>query len=106
MSRRPRGFVGLENELRDAFRCFDHSSNGSVNMAELRRALTSLGELLTDEQIDKMFTNVPTDGDGFVKYEGSHKFFYVKVMRPHPLPILFEYYTNLIIYQFTLQSRS
>ncbi len=70
MSRRPRGFVGSEDELRQAFNTFDHNVNGHINLAELRRALTNIGETLTDEQLDKMFGNVFTDGDGFVKYEG------------------------------------
>ena len=71
MSRRPRGFVGSESELREAFRGFDTLSDGHVNMAELRRALTNIGEPLTDEQLDKMFSQIVPDGDGFVKYDSK-----------------------------------
>ena len=71
MARRPWGQQGTEDELRDAFTIFDHGSNGMLNAAEMRHTLKTLGETLTDEELDKMMTRFPTDGDGMVRYEGK-----------------------------------
>ena len=70
MSRRPYGFRGSESELSAAFQPFDEYGSGIVNMAALRRALTTLGEPLTDEQLDDMFKQAEVDGDGNVEYKG------------------------------------
>lgn len=47
-------FVGL--------RVFDKDGNGTINAAELRRVLTSLGEKLTDEDVDSLMQNIKVDG--------------------------------------------
>ena len=70
MSRRPYGFRGSESELSAAFQPFDEYGSGIVNMAALRPALTTLGEPLTDEQLDDMFKQAQVDGDGNVYYKG------------------------------------
>ena len=42
-------------------------------MSEFRKLLSSIGEPLTDEQLDEMLRKFETDGDGLVKYEGKVK---------------------------------
>lgn len=37
--------------------------------AELRHVLTSLGEKLTDKQVDSLLTGIETDKDGNINYE-------------------------------------
>ena len=71
MSRRPYGFRGSEGELSAAFSPFDKDATGIVNMAGLRRALTTLGEPLRDDELDDMFGKVEVDGDGNVEYKGN-----------------------------------
>ena len=70
MYRRPYGFRGSESELSAAFQPLDEYGSTIVNMAALRRALTTLGEPLTDEQLDDMFKQA--DGYGNVEYKGRY----------------------------------
>lgn len=64
----------FEIELREAFRIFDKDRNNNLNFVELRKALTSLGEPLTDEEAVKLCKLMDADGDRqvtvdeFVKY--------------------------------------
>ena len=60
----------FENELRKAFEVFDQDGNGFISVAELRHAMTNLGEKLTDEEVDDMMREADIDGDEQVNYEG------------------------------------
>ena len=60
----------IKNELRKAFKVFDKDGNGFISAAELRHAMSNLGEKLTDEEVDEMMLEADIDGDGQVKYEG------------------------------------
>ena len=59
-----------EEELKQAFQVFDKDGNGFISAAELRYVMTSLGEKLTQEEVDEMIREADTDGDGQVNYEG------------------------------------
>lgn len=65
-----------ENEMRDAFRVFDKDGNGFITAQELKQVMTSLGERLTDEEIDEMVREADVDGDNQVNYEE-----FVKLMK-------------------------
>lgn len=43
-----------EEEIREAFRVFDRDGNGIINASELRFVLTTLGEKLTNEEVEDM----------------------------------------------------
>lgn len=58
-----------EEELREAFRVFDKDGNGHISAIELRTVMTTLGEKLTDEEVDEMIHEADLDGDGQVNYE-------------------------------------
>jgi len=48
----------------------------SISSTELRTVMTTLGEKLTDEEVDEMIFEADLDGDGQVNYEGqSHDYF-------------------------------
>lgn len=61
-----------EKELREAFRVFDRDNSGTISAAELRRMLTSLGENLTDEQVDEMIKLADRDGNGTIDCKSLH----------------------------------
>ena len=49
---------------------FDKDHSGSLSNAELRRIVTTYGEVLNEEEADEMIKDADTDGDGFVDYTG------------------------------------
>jgi calmodulin len=60
-----------EQEIYEAFKVFDRDGNGFISSAELWHVMKSIGESLTDDDIDEMIRQVDTDGDGNI----SCKFF-------------------------------
>ncbi|XP_034242006.1 neo-calmodulin-like isoform X8 [Thrips palmi] len=68
MSKKMKGADG-EEELREAFRVFDKNKDGLISSSELRHVMTSLGEKLSDEEVDDMIREADLDGDGMVNYE-------------------------------------
>ena len=49
-------------------RVFDVDGTGRVSAAELREVLTSLGEKLTQEEVEELFSEGEVDGDGMIDY--------------------------------------
>ncbi|XP_003390482.1 PREDICTED: myosin-2 essential light chain-like isoform X1 [Amphimedon queenslandica] len=59
---------GSMEDFIEGLRVFDKDGNGFINSAELRHVLTSLGEKLTDEEVDTLLQGIE-DGQGQVNYE-------------------------------------
>ncbi|XP_060592824.1 neo-calmodulin-like [Ruditapes philippinarum] len=57
-----------ETELTEAFKIFDKENTGNISNADLRRIMTTYGEVLNDEEIEEMIKEADTDGDGIVDY--------------------------------------
>lgn len=55
-----------DEELRRAFQVFDHDNSGTISTDELRNVLKSIGEDLTDTEIDEMMRQVDVDGSGTI----------------------------------------
>lgn len=53
-----------EEEIREAFKVFDRDNNGYISAAELRHVMTSIGEKLTDDEVEDMIREADQDGDG------------------------------------------
>ena len=47
-----------------AAQVFDRDNNGFISAAELRHVMTSIGEKLTDDEVDEMIREADQDGDG------------------------------------------
>jgi len=58
-----------EEEIRQAFKVFDYDDSGTISVAELRKVMSSLGEKLTDGEIEAMMREADADGDGEINYE-------------------------------------
>lgn len=48
----------------NAGQVFDRDNNGFISAAELRHVMTSIGEKLTDDEVDEMIREADQDGDG------------------------------------------
>ena len=57
-----------ESEIREAFKVFDRDNNGFISTAELRQVMTSIGEKLTENEVDEMIREVDQNGDGRIDY--------------------------------------
>ena len=65
--------LDTEDEFVEAFRVFDRDGNGFVSAAELRQVMTTMGEKMTDEEVDEMIKEAELDGDGMLNYESFVK---------------------------------
>jgi calmodulin len=58
--------IDFEEEIRAAFKVFDLDNNGVISTAELRQVMNSLGENLTDAEIDLIMSEVDRDRNGTI----------------------------------------
>ena len=50
---------------------FDRDSNGYISASEFRYVLTTLGEKMSDTEVDELLTSADIDGDGQINHEGA-----------------------------------
>ena len=64
-------FEDNESEITKSFNYFDINHSGKVNIDEIKRALISYGDIMTDEEFDKIFKclNINIDDNGLIDYE-------------------------------------
>ncbi|KUJ20159.1 calmodulin-like protein [Mollisia scopiformis] len=61
--------VDTEAEIRAAFTVFDRNGDGVISAAELREVMASIGEKLTDAEVEEIVREVDRDGDGGIDFE-------------------------------------
>jgi len=71
-----------DDEIKIAFDCFDLDKNHFVGVQEIHHILQSIGEEVTDEEIDEMIRLCDADGDGQVTFDE----FYKLMTNPPPIP--------------------
>ena len=69
MMERKKDYIESEDEVLAAFRVFDDDGTGFVSADELREVLTSLGEKLTDEEVEELFSEGEINADGLINYQ-------------------------------------
>lgn len=57
-----------ENEILQAFECFDDGNTGFISSKDLREFMTTMGNRFTQEQVDIMYKGAPPDKDGNFNY--------------------------------------
>ncbi|KAF0305529.1 Calmodulin [Amphibalanus amphitrite] len=80
MARKMAG-VETEEELKEAFRVFDKDEDGFLSVAELRHIMTSMGDKMTNEEVDDMVREADRDGKGKINYDA-----FVRALLNHGSP--------------------
>ncbi|TFK68285.1 calmodulin-like protein [Pluteus cervinus] len=57
------------SEVREAFKRYDKDGNGRISKKELKEMMLSLGEKLSDAQIDEMIREADANGNGEIELE-------------------------------------
>jgi D-lactate dehydrogenase len=65
---KPKGKADNAEEVREAFKIFDKENNGLVSLSELRHVLTTLGEVMTTQEVDELLKDAKVDKDGNINY--------------------------------------
>lgn len=58
-----------EEEIREAFKVFDRDNRGVIVVSELKHAMTTLGEPLTEKEAEDLFKMADIGNDGLLNYE-------------------------------------
>lgn len=58
-----------EEEVINAFKVLDKDGQGTISSTELRHIMTTMGDKLTDEEVDEMINEADFDGNGIINYE-------------------------------------
>uniref|UniRef100_A0A131YPV2 Calmodulin n=1 Tax=Rhipicephalus appendiculatus TaxID=34631 RepID=A0A131YPV2_RHIAP len=61
--------ANAEEEFKQVFKVFDHNGDGLVSCAELRYAMTTLGQKLSSEDVDEMIRGIKKDVKGKVTFD-------------------------------------
>lgn len=58
-----------EQRLIQSFKMFDKNNNGTIDIKELKTVLKSIGDKMTDSEIDAMFKEADKNRDGRIEYK-------------------------------------
>merc|ERR1711915_696541 len=59
----------MQKELKEAFRLYDKEGNGFIPIACLKEILQNLDDKLTSDDLDKIITEIDSDGSGTVDFD-------------------------------------
>lgn len=58
-----------DSEIFEAFKVFDKDGSGKIDATELRNIMLSLGENLSDEEVNQMIKEADLNGDGEIDFD-------------------------------------
>ena len=61
--------VDNEEEVINAFKLFDKEGNGLININELKHIMLTVGNNITEEELNDLLKEADTDNDGYINYE-------------------------------------
>ncbi len=61
-------FPGLYEDLIEAFKNFDKEGSGNVSVQEFKHVMTTLGDVLSEEEVDELIKEADTNEEGSIKY--------------------------------------
>ena len=61
--------VDKEEEVLNAFKLFDKEGNGLININELKHIMLTVGNNITEEELNDLLKEADTDNDGYINYE-------------------------------------
>ncbi|KAI4458858.1 myosin light chain 1 3 [Holotrichia oblita] len=69
---------GCYEDFVECLKLYDKEENGKMIAAELSHSLLSLGEKLTDDQVDRLFTDClpEEDDDGMIEYDSMYYYIF------------------------------
>ena len=57
-----------ESIILKAFQHFDVDNSGKINVEEIKHVLTFLGDIMSEEEVNKFFKSVEIDKNGYLDY--------------------------------------
>ena len=57
-----------QNIILKAFQHFDVDNTGKINVDEIKHVLTFLGDIMTEDEVNKFFRSVDIDKNGYLDY--------------------------------------
>ena len=57
-----------EDIILKAFQHFDVDNSGKINVEEIKHVLTFLGDIMSEEEVNKFFKSVEIDKNGYLDY--------------------------------------
>ena len=57
-----------ENIILKAFQHFDMDNSGKINVEEIKHVLTFLGDIMSEDEVNKFFNSVEIDKNGYLDY--------------------------------------
>lgn len=58
-----------EDDIREAFRVFDHEGRGVISVDQLRHVMTELGDKMPEDEFDELLSEIDVDKNGHIHYE-------------------------------------
>ena len=58
-----------EDEVKFAFKVYDRDNTGEIEIEDLRKVMTNLGDKLTDDEINTIIREADCNGDGVIDSE-------------------------------------